>query len=133
MSVLNLFAEMDEKINGVLTELEVINGKLDKITVKLEGVSTLNLTGKAFHEERNAKKENTEEEVSQDLAQVLIFNETGKAYLVLKHGFQVWVAKSHLENAEGYELGSTCDLKVKEKSKWILKKLDWKPFEVFKD
>jgi len=131
-------------IDLILEELEKIHEKLDRLLAsrgekepsechsEIMGVDSSLDNSKP--PEVKPKEEPTEtEEVSQDLAQVLLFKETPKAFLVVKHGFQVWVAKSHLENSEGYDLGNTYDLKVKEKSKWVLNKLDWKPFEVFKD
>ena len=139
---------------GILESLEDIHKKLDRLLVKgsvkgfkvVEHEREVVRNSPGFKPYERPKEEETvtdimvdaintatKEEVSQDLAQVLLFNETPKAFLAVKHGFQVWVAKSHLESADGYDLGNTYDLKVKEKSKWVLKKLNWKPFEVFKD
>ena len=132
-----------EKITSILDTIEEMNGKLDRLLARPfklvekeeKPKKNIMLHSPGFKDYKpEPKKENTNtEEVEQDLTQVLLFNETEKAFLVVKHGFQVWVAKSHLEDSAGYDLGNTYDLKVKEKSKWVLKKLDWKPFEVFKD
>ena len=124
---------------SVLDELEKVHEKLDRLLASEKGIYHLeSTTGKREDWVEKPKKEPTvietteTEEVSQDLTQVLLWKETDKAFLAVKNVYQVWIAKSHLEDAEGYDLGNTYDLKLKEKSKWVLKKLDWKPFEVFK-
>ena len=127
-----------ELVGSILTELEKVHEKLDRLLAKGSTKGFKIVEKEQYHDMEELDKlsepeSNTTEEVSQDLAQVLIIKETDKAFLAVKHGFQVWVAKSHLQDADGYDLGNTYDLKVKEKSKWVLKKLDWKPFEVFKD
>ena len=67
-----------------------------------------------------------QEEVIQDFTGVTIMQETPKAYLVVKNGFQMWVAKSNLQ--EEYELGTLQDLLLTEKAeKWLPKK-SWDKF-----
>ncbi len=134
-----------ELVGSILTELEKVQEKLDRLLASRESefenvfknrtIDQKKLKEEQYHdlEELNKLSEPETEKEAQDLTQVLLFNETPKAFLGVKHGLQVWVAKSHLEDAEGYDLGNTYDLKVKEASKWVLKKLEWKKFGVFKD
>lgn len=57
----------------------------------------------------------------QDFKGVTVMLETDKAYLVVKNGYQRWVAKSHLTDA--YELGSNVDLKLTDSAlKWVPEK-----------
>ena len=146
-----------EMVGSILSELEEVQKKLDRLLasgsekdlVSLKenilvpdlhrGPPNSKLPETIYHSpgfddyKQEPKKENTTTEaVEQDLAGVLLIKETEKAFLIVKHGFQVWMAKSHLESSEGFDLGNTYDLKVKDKSKWILKKLEWKPFAVVK-
>ena len=144
-----IFLEMLDNINGKLDRILVSKGldwasgsekeerrRMNRLPSAegLKGEETANhLKGDDSKLPEVKKEDSMKEEVDMDLAQVLLMKETEKAFLIVKHGFQVWVAKSHLQDSGGYDLGNTYDLKVKEKSKWILKKLDWEPFEVFKN
>jgi hypothetical protein len=69
----------------------------------------------------NQQSLSVEEEVIQDFENVTIMMETEKAYLVVKNGYQMWVAKSNLQ--EEYEIGTQQDLLLTEKAeKWLPKK-----------
>lgn len=132
-----------DKITSILDTIEEMNGKLDRLlasggekedTTELQTDPEWEKVRQEYHTklpEPEPKKENTETEgESMDLTSVVLLKETPKAFLAFKKNMQIWVAKSHLEG--GYDVGNTYDLKVKEKSKWILDKLDWKPFTVVK-
>jgi len=91
-------------------------------------------------EDYKPKKENTEtEEVEQDFSQVTVMNQTPLALLVVKKGYQQWLARQFIKNPLelGYQNANMYNIELKEKSdkgkpiSWLLKK--WKPFEVFKD
>lgn len=110
--------------------------KLDEILFILKGIDAKILSMLKPESQETVVKEITnavKEEISMDLVGVLIMKETEKAFLIVKHGFQAWIAKSHLEDPSGYDLGNTYDLTVKDKSKWVLNKLEWKPFDVVKN
>lgn len=127
---------------GILTSLEEIHKKLDKLLASGSNWSTkehmiedlknaekiVTMSDEEFRKKEITMKE--EVECDKDLSGVVLLKETPKAFLAFKENMQVWVAKSHLVG--DYIVGNGCDLKVKEGSKWILDKLEWKPFTVVK-
>ena len=125
------------------TNFDVLNGKLDKILgllserskevfekeVVSEHVSGVNL-------EDNAE---TKEEVEMDFTQVSVNAQTDKALLVVKKGYQQWLAKSLIiGGGSGYDNGNIYDIKILEISpksgkptKWVFKK--WEIFKAVKN
>ena len=137
-----------ELLGNVLTELEKVQAKLDRLLVQGSDWSTKE------HMEvdlKNAKKIvtmsdevfrkdiATKEEVDMDFSQVTVMNQSEKALLVVKNGYQQWLARQFIKNPLelGYQNGNMYDIKLKEESNsgkpisWVTKK--WKPFEVFKN
>lgn len=116
---------------GILDSLEEVHKKLDRFLSSREFVfKNKTIDQEELLEEPKETIMTEEVECDKDLSGVVLLKETPLAFLAFKKNMQVWVAKSHLEGE--YVVGNTYDLKVKEKSKWVLGKLDWKPFTVVK-
>lgn len=129
-------------VNTIMDELEEIQKKLDRLLaaksqtgiyhVESETADTKDWVGET-------KKVFVKEELDMDFKEVLVFNQTEKALLVVKKGHQQWLARQFIKDPLelGYQNGNTYDLELKEKSPtsdkplgWVTKK--WEKFEVFK-
>ena len=81
----------------------------------------------------------TKEEVEMDFTQVSVNAQTDKALLVVKKGYQQWLAKSLIiGGGSGYDNGNIYDIKILEISpksgkstKWVFKK--WEIFKAVKN
>ena len=73
-------------VDQLLVILEEINEKLDQLLARgTISKGTINTTVK--------------EEVEQDFSKVTVMNQTDKALLVVKNGYQQWLAKQFIKNA----------------------------------
>ena len=129
MSVLDL-------VGSILTELEKVHEKLDKILIMKPMIAVMDAPKKVQGSE--TKEIFTKEELDMDFKEVTVFNQTEKALLVVKKGYQQWLARQFIKDplSQGYQDGNMYNIELKEKSDagkpigWITKK--WEKFEVFK-
>lgn len=112
---------MSEK--ALVTVLEHILEEIKKFNAN-QLVFMAFLESKVPSLEDNTRVEESIEKIGdmiQDFKGVTVMLETDKAYLVVKNGYQRWVAKSHL--TADYELGSNVDLELTDSAlKWVPEK-----------
>lgn len=138
-----------ELIGSILTELEKVQEKLDRLLASGSNKFTVDIVEEPksvmghvityTNAEMKEVLKESKEEVDMDFSKVTVMNQTEKALLVVKKGYQQWLAKSLIKGGgEGYDNGNVYDITILEISpksnkptKWVYKK--WEPFEVFKN
>ena len=146
MSVLDKISVLEDALKSILILLEENKEKLDRLLASGKAEvwveppkreTRIHSPGFEDYEPEPKKALNTTEEVEQDFSKVTVMNQTDKALLVVKNGYQQWLARQFIKDKlKEYDNGVLYDIELKEKSNagkpisWILKK--WVPFEVFK-
>lgn len=121
----------EKKLDEILFELKGLKPKIDLILEELV----------AKKPEPKKELNNTmKEEFEQDFSKVTIMNQSDLALLVVKNGYQQWLAKSLVKDKLelGYQNGNMYDVEILETSpksgkatKWVFKK--WEKFKVVKN
>ena len=130
-----------KKLDEVLDRCEELSENQKKILAMLKPKSqeTLKKEIQSEHVSGVDLEKEVKEEVEQDFTQVLVTAQSDKALLVVKKGFQQWLAKSLIVGeGNGYDDGNIYDIEIKEISpksgkptKWVFKK--WEVFKVVKN
>jgi len=113
-TMLKLLAFFEAKVPDLEYRGETEDGAKDELDSSTPVGFTLKVKG-APDKSDSKPQTRVEEEFLQDLTNVMIVAESPKAMLVVKNGYQKWVAFSLIHAPKTYDLGGTYDIILRKK------------------